>query len=691
MDRYGLHDRQRRLLYLLNCEHGVVTGKELARKLGISERTVRNDIAEINEKLAAYKLEILATRGKGYFLKVGSRKVFHELFSDKASVQTREDRIKSLILRLVRAPGWCDVPQLEDDMFVSHTTLENDLKEIRQRITYNEPYLALIRKGNAIRLDDDEIKRRNIMVRIYSENWDYDSRDGIILKDREMSPEILDRLRKVWKSALRKNHLELDDFGLIYMIMASAVAHARIAKGHGLPEAAVLEGAAPQDTAAPEGAAPQDTAVPEGASPQDTAVPEGTPKMLTESTAPPHAGCPAAFPAPQADITALKAKLQAAITMAVDMFWQKMAPEWGVEDAPPEHRWLEDILRQLIILNFDSENKAVLAQMAEDRAKDYARVLLEELYTKVGLDFRSDAAFCTDLVLHIQALINRMVSVQAQSKYMIGELRLRYPYLGAVVHELCGRLEEQSGQRMGGDARDYLLPLMVAAWKRLARENTKNELRAVLVSHLNDGLSHGLLDELRTRFGTRMQVLGPFPIYDRKRIDEVGPSLIITTTRMDAFRKYAVPVLTVSPFMEDGDVRSIEHCLDRLVKKLMFPDPPRGTDYFRHKRLELTVERRMELPEILSFIEENLRGNLFVSELLTIDWSRCYYTLLSEQCLFVSMVGAFGQETVLASACCKYVTAWRQNRNIRKVIFMVIHEKERCYLGSFYRLMEEEV
>lgn len=644
MDRYGLHDRQRRLLYLLNCEHGVVTGKELAGKLGISERTVRNDIAEINEKLAAYKLEILATRGKGYFLRVGSRKVFHELFSDKASVQTREDRIKSLILRLVRAPGWCDVPQLEDDMFVSHTTLENDLKEIRQRITYNEPYLALIRKGNAIRLDDDEIKRRNIMVRIYSENWDYDSRDGIILKDREMSPEILDRLRKVWKSALRKNHLELDDFGLIYMIMASAVAHARIAKGHGLP-------------------------------PKDAAV---TPER-------------AALPAPQADITALKAKLQAAITMAVDMFWQKMAPEWGVEDAPPEHRWLEDILRQLIILNFDSENKAVLAQMAEDRAKDYARVLLEELYTKDGLDFRSDAAFCTDLVLHIQALINRMVSVQAQSKYMIGELRLRYPYLGAVVHELCGRLEEQSGQRMGGDARDYLLPLMVAAWKRLARENTKNELRAVLVSHLNDGLSHGLLDELRTRFGTRMQVLGPFPIYDRKRIDEVGPSLIITTTRMDAFRKYAVPVLTVSPFMEDGDVRSIEHCLDRLVKKLMFPDPPRGTDYFRHKRLELTVERRMELPEILSFIEENLRGSLFVSELLTIDWSRCYYTLLSEQCLFVSMVGAFGQETVLASACCKYVTAWRQNRNIRKVIFMVIHEKERCYLGSFYRLMEEEV
>ena len=65
MEKYGLHDRQRKLLYLLNCEHGLVTGKDLAARLGISERTVRNDVNEINEKMSEYKVKILATRGKG--------------------------------------------------------------------------------------------------------------------------------------------------------------------------------------------------------------------------------------------------------------------------------------------------------------------------------------------------------------------------------------------------------------------------------------------------------------------------------------------------------------------------------------------------------------------------------------------------------------------------------------------------
>ena len=74
-----------KLLYLLNCEHGLVTGKDLAARLGISERTVRNDVNEINEKMSEYKVKILATREKGTDLKVGSRKFFMNCFRSRTS------------------------------------------------------------------------------------------------------------------------------------------------------------------------------------------------------------------------------------------------------------------------------------------------------------------------------------------------------------------------------------------------------------------------------------------------------------------------------------------------------------------------------------------------------------------------------------------------------------------------------
>lgn len=629
MEKYGLHDRQRRLLYLLNCEHGIITGKDLAAKLAVSERTLRNDVGLINEKMASYGLEIFATRGKGYYLKIGNRKVLHELFSDRNTMQTKEDRVKYLILTLVRASGWCDLLELEDDMFVSHTTLENDVREMKKRITYNEPYLAVLREGNNIKLEDDEVKQRNIMVRLYSENWDYDSRDGIILSDKEMNPQALDQLRKVWKSVLRKNHVELDDFGLIYIIMASAVAHVRLLEGHR------LEG----------------ETVPCG--------PEG--------------------------IHGKKIK------QSVNMFWNRMAPEWNIEVSQWEHWWLEDILRQLIILNFSSENKEAFVRMIDPCCKKYADMLVKEINEKYCVNFEGDPLFASDILLHVQALMNSMVSVQTQSKYVIEELRLKFPLIGDIAHYFCCRLETLSGISMGMDDEDYIFPMLVTAWKRIARKKTKDSITAVLVSHLNYGLSYGLLDEIRTRFGDRMLVEGPMPIYDRKRIDKVRPSLIITTAKMDVFRKYDIPVITVSALMEENEYKAIEQCIFQLVQLKMFPDPPRGVRYFRHKKLELNVERRMEFSGILSLIEENLRSSLFVNELLTINWEQCYYTLLHTECLFVYMIGTHGQDTVMSSVECRYPTVWKQNRNICKIIFMIISESEQCYLGSFYRLMMEDI
>lgn len=628
MEKYGLHDRQRRLLYLLNCEHGMITGKDLALKLGISERTVRNDITQINEKMAEHQLEILAVRGKGYALKVGSRKVFHELFSSNNGMLTREDRIKFLIMKLARTSEWCDLLELEDDLFVSHTTLENDIREIRNRISEHEPYLTVLREGNRIRLDDDEVKRRNIMVRLYSENWDYDSRDGIILEDQLMSPETLDMLRRTWKDILRRNNILVDDFGMIYILIASAVARTRLIEGHTLPSAI-----------------------------------DGQTFHLHQARR---------------------------IFEAVDMFWECMEREWKVSADVSEHRWMENILGQLVILNFTDENKEAMAGKTDRCCGNFADLLMGEIRDKyhIPLDLAGD--FRNDFILHIQALMNSMVSVQTQSKYIIDELRMRYPFIGDLCHYLCRRLKDLCGVRMSEDDEDYLLPFLCDAWQSVARKETKGRIRAVLVSHFNYGLSHYLINEIRIRYGNRMTIEGPFPIYDRQKIDSVEPSLILTTARMNAFREYPIPVLTISPLLERTACENIEKCVDTLVNRYMYPDPPKGTHYFRHSGLELFVERRMELSQILGLMEENLRGNYLVNQLLTICWEKCYYILLSTECLFIYMIGSHGQSTVMTSVVCKYVTTWQQNRNIRKIIFMIVSEDEIQYLGSFYRLMQEE-
>lgn len=94
------------------------------------------------------------------------------------------------------------------------------------------PYLQIQRQGNYIKFEKDEIKRRALLIRLYAENWDYDSRDGIVLKQDEFGRERLEEIQDVFKDELYRCQTDLDDFGLIYMVLAIAVMQFRVNGGN---------------------------------------------------------------------------------------------------------------------------------------------------------------------------------------------------------------------------------------------------------------------------------------------------------------------------------------------------------------------------------------------------------------------------------------------------------------------------
>ena len=65
--------------------------------------------------------------------------------------------------------------------------------------------------------------------------------------------------------------------------------------------------------------------------------------------------------------------------------------------------------------------------------REFCDLLMGEIRDKyhIPLDLAGD--FRNDFILHIQALMNSMVSVQTQSKYIIDELRMRYRSSGICV------------------------------------------------------------------------------------------------------------------------------------------------------------------------------------------------------------------------------------------------------------------
>lgn len=120
--------------------------QELALKLGVSTKTVRNSVKAWNEQLAAVRQEISFVKGVGYQAGETAEKEIERILRADAEAQlgqtivptNPEERREYVITRLLtnelEHEGMIDFYDLADELFVSTSTLKNDIKLIQDKL-----------------------------------------------------------------------------------------------------------------------------------------------------------------------------------------------------------------------------------------------------------------------------------------------------------------------------------------------------------------------------------------------------------------------------------------------------------------------------------------------------------------------------------------------------------------------------
>jgi Transcriptional antiterminator len=135
--------------------------KQLADKLSVSTRTIRNDIHDLNRTLNGIA-QFQMVKGS-YWLHLDDASRFKNFLADHELTAESEDSLKKrdqeLALRLLRATGALKIDELADSMNIGRTTLVEDLKRIR--MTFDAYDLEIKGKPNeGIRLTGSEWKKR---------------------------------------------------------------------------------------------------------------------------------------------------------------------------------------------------------------------------------------------------------------------------------------------------------------------------------------------------------------------------------------------------------------------------------------------------------------------------------------------------------------------------------------------------
>lgn len=160
-----LNKRQEKIIMLLDESKNWITGKEISRLMNVSDRTIRSDIENINRFYDNQLIE--SNLRSGYRINsdvLGTLPI--EL--DSAIPQTPQERCVYIIQELLFEKKEINLLDLQDQVFISGYSIDNDIKRIKIML---EPYenLKLVRSRNCIRLEGSEESKRKLYKELLSE------------------------------------------------------------------------------------------------------------------------------------------------------------------------------------------------------------------------------------------------------------------------------------------------------------------------------------------------------------------------------------------------------------------------------------------------------------------------------------------------------------------------------------------
>ena len=232
MDSLGLSLRQKKLLHLLRGHNDFVTGSTLAKQLGVSARTIRSDVAGINNALAPYKASIYSEHSKGYRYIAEDPDAIQTMNQIDNAFLTRGERVRYLAFRFCLADEPVDIYDLEDEIFVSHTTLEHDLRRLKMTYVLAGPRIRLIQEKSMLSFEQDEQKRRFILNHLFHADWDYHGRSNAYYTYLFLDKDSMDTILSILPDILFRHNIQMEDPNLVALNLAVAIMIHRVTSGH---------------------------------------------------------------------------------------------------------------------------------------------------------------------------------------------------------------------------------------------------------------------------------------------------------------------------------------------------------------------------------------------------------------------------------------------------------------------------
>ena len=219
----SMRNQQIQLIKILQNTDTPITSSSLANALNMSPRSIKSYINEINETLPG----TVSSSRKGYLI---DKEKAQELLEESKSIipQTKDERINYIINALIKR-GLVNTYDFCDELFVSYSTLKNDLVSVRRILS--DANLDLVNSADVLIINGLEKNKRKLLSSLlYSESHNnfvnyqkmsesFAGIDVVFIKDTILN-------------SFEEYHYFINDYSLENLVLHATITIDRIRNGH---------------------------------------------------------------------------------------------------------------------------------------------------------------------------------------------------------------------------------------------------------------------------------------------------------------------------------------------------------------------------------------------------------------------------------------------------------------------------
>lgn len=241
-----LNTRQQKLIRLL-LSTSQTTAAELARRLGVSTKTIYSDIRVLKPILSARQVSIKVAPRKGIMV-IGEDSAIQDIMTsfkrERDEVLNSDvSRERYILSRLLREREYISIEQLAETLYISRRVIERNLDNISRQLLGTG--IELLRTpGRGIKIIGEESEKRKVLFRMLNQYWGNTWQTTSVNEEWLKDPAIVDnpnidndeikKIVEIVRTFSGNLHLSLSDYAVQSLVIHLAIAVHRIEEGNAL-------------------------------------------------------------------------------------------------------------------------------------------------------------------------------------------------------------------------------------------------------------------------------------------------------------------------------------------------------------------------------------------------------------------------------------------------------------------------